>query len=189
MLTSFNDKLKKYLSRKFPMNDTGVVRKCLAQMEEIVSTISKKNFFATPGGPPIPTKKAEKTKAGPTNVNNFENVSVKLTFLQHLVQLIYLRVVYASKKVLWTLHKKMQPILVFQQASQQKGSQSTSLWIRQPPELGKDWLPSIFKYLVKEFKNCKQRYKDLRFLLSSLYSSLDANYKQRRVLTAPINPY
>ena len=81
MLTSFNDKLKKYLSRKFPMNDTGVVRKCLAQMEEIVSTISKKNFFATTGGPPVPAKKTEKTKPWPMSMNNFENVSIKLTFL------------------------------------------------------------------------------------------------------------
>jgi len=116
-------------------------------------------------------------------------VSTKIEFLQHLITLIYLRVIYAAKKVLWTLHKKLRPILVFQQGKDDAkiGSADTNLWIKQVSDMGKGFLPSIFSYMIEEYKSCKTRYNDLRFLVNAIYAKLDNFYKHKRSLVSTLN--
>ena len=46
--------------------------------------------------------------------------------------------------------------------------------------MGKGFLPGIFRYMIEEYKACKVRYKDLRFLINSIYVKLDGFYKLKR---------
>jgi hypothetical protein len=43
--------------------------------------------------------------------------------------------------------------------------------------MGKGFLPGIFRYMIEEYKASKTRYKDLRFLINSIYVKLDIFYR------------
>ena len=75
----------------------------------------------------------------PTLLEQLIECEVRFKVLRQLQDLVYYKIIYGLKKVLWSLHKKLQPVIVFQQAnkaqsadttSQEPGDSNTTLYIQ-----------------------------------------------------------
>ena len=54
----------------------------------------------------------------PSTLDQLTESESRIKVLRQLQNLIYYKVIYGLKKVLWSLHRKLQPVIVFQQAHQ-----------------------------------------------------------------------
>ena len=93
----------------------------------------------------------------------------------------YSEFIYGLKKVLWSLHKKLQPVIVFQQAnkaqsadttSQEPGDSNTTLYI-QRYEQNRVFYKAFFVALVTNWQHCRVKYRTFKLIALQLQKHIN----------------
>ena len=90
--------------------------------------------------------------------------------------LFYSKIIYALKKVLWSFHKKLQPVIVIQQATSHPdeagaASDKCTLFIREYKP-NKAFYKAFFVKLVANYQHCRAKYRDFCPILINLQRHL-----------------
>ena len=92
----------------------------LDKINQRVNMIATHNFFPEMQGKnkrPIGICTNVKHAHAMANLKLLTENECKIQVFQQLLQLFYSKIIYALKKILWSFHKKLQPVIVFQQAT------------------------------------------------------------------------
>ena len=117
----------------------------------------------------------------PTLLEQLIECEVRFKVLRQLQDLVYYKIIYGLKKVLWSLHKKLQPVIVFQQAnkaqsadttSQEPGDSNTTLYI-QRYEQNRVFYKAFFVALVTNWQHCRVKYRTFKLIALQLQKHIN----------------
>jgi hypothetical protein len=104
-------------------------------------------------------------------------LEIKTILLKQFLNLLYFRLIYVCKKILRTLHKKLQPILTVTEIGNQSGDTQHQVWLNhysQNSRLYKLFFRTLLNYLHYSLEKChdlkkvaKNLQKHMRQLLGS----------------------
>ena len=179
-----------YFSRKMQGNMVPEQKALLDKINQRVNLIATYSFY--PENNPAGKKNRSAGSKGPTargqlsHLNLLTENECRIQVFQQLLVLFYNKIIYALKKILWSFHKKLQPVVVFQQATapggqaNQSGSDKCTLFIREY-EPNKAFYKAFFVKLVATYQHCRAKYRDFRAIQVNLQRHLQtclARHKQ-----------
>lgn len=166
-LSDLNETLGKFLSRENQDSPVESVRVQLTQINEAINKVFTRKLFVhqTQAKSGLPKNTHQKFSY------EFQllELEFKIILLRQCINLIYFRLIYASKKMLRTLHKKLQPILTVTEIGSQNGETQHQVWLNhynrgQSSKLYK----SFFETLLNYYQFSWEKYHDLKQVAKNL---------------------
>lgn len=150
MIYDFDESLKEFLSRKTTFSECQKNLQIFCQ--KMLDSINK--FVSYQSG------ESKNIKIKQPIVLEESEVQYKLSMVKKMQRQLHLRVIYNLKKILCSLHQRLQQVIVVQQASNKKDSK-TSIWLS-PFEDNAQFYCQIFQLINNFASQLKAKFRKLK---------------------------
>ena len=168
-LNDLNYTMRQFLSRENQDNPVQGVRVLLTQINETINKVVNRKLLG-----PLQQSNTKPNLPKTAYIKySYEfqvlELEIRIILLRQCINLMYYRLIYGCKKMLRSLHKKLQPILTITEVGNQNGETQHQIWLNHYSQGQNSKLyKSFFETLLNYYQFSWEKYHDLKQVAKNL---------------------